>query len=300
MKEIFGYLRQYFKDGNKKVWVLTTLLVSLLISLNYTIGIESAIRNYQSFWVRLVAFFSLYAFVFTTCYGIQFLLSGKVIPYKKEFFSLLLLCPFLFAVKISFDISYFFGDSVTVYPWNKFLRLVFNWPIKCILMLAAIYGIWLWGKYKKPVAGMNGNFNWKPYLLLLLCSIPLLAIAGTMNDFQHTYPKVKNISFIYSYTHHDFFYTLLYELSYGTDFLTIESFFRGLVVLAFVRYVGKDAILPMAAFYCTIHFGKPLFECITSYIGGILLGVIVYNTRSIWGGLIVHLGLAWLMELFLR
>ena len=81
------------------------------------------------------------------------------------------------------------------------------------------------------------------------------------------------------------------------DFLTIESFFRGFVVLAFVRYVGKDAILPMAAFYCTIHFGKPLFECITSYLGGIILGVIVYNTRSIWGGFIVHLGMAWLMDL---
>jgi hypothetical protein len=27
-----------------------------------------------------------------------------------------------------------------------------------------------------------------------------------------------------------------------------------------------------------------------------MLGVVVYNTRSIWGGLIVHLGMAWLMD----
>jgi hypothetical protein len=27
------------------------------------------------------------------------------------------------------------------------------------------------------------------------------------------------------------------------------------------------------------------------------LGIIVFNTRSIWGGLLVHLGIAWLMEL---
>ena len=119
-----------------------------------------------------------------------------------------------------------------------------------------------------------------------------------MDQFQQAYPKVKNIAFILPYTRYDVIYTLLYELSYGTDFLTIESFFRGFVVLAFVRYVGKDAILPMAAFYCTIHFGKPLFECITSYFGGIILGVIVYNTRSIWGGFIVHLGMAWLMDIF--
>ena len=132
--------------------------------------------------------------------------------------------------------------------------------------------------------------------MLLLCAIPLLVIAAATSDFQQTYPKVKNIAFILPHTQHDFVSQIVYELSYGTDFLTIESFFRGFLILAFVRYAGRDAILPMAAFYCTIHFGKPLFECITSYLGGIMLGVIVYNTRSIWGGLIVHLGMAWLMD----
>jgi hypothetical protein len=28
-----------------------------------------------------------------------------------------------------------------------------------------------------------------------------------------------------------------------------------------------------------------------------LLGIVVYNTRSIWGGLLVHLGIAWMMEM---
>ena len=87
-----------------------------------------------------------------------------------------------------------------------------------------------------------------------------------------------------------------YELSYGLDFLSIELFFRGLLVIGLVRYAGEKAILPMAAFYCTIHFGKPLGECITSFSGGLALGVLAYRTRSILGGLIVHLGLAWMME----
>jgi membrane protease YdiL (CAAX protease family) len=86
-------------------------------------------------------------------------------------------------------------------------------------------------------------------------------------------------------------------LSYGSDFLGIEIFFRGFLILAFIKWAGQDAILPMACFYCTIHFGKPLGECISSYFGGILLGIVVYNTRSIYGGLIVHLGIAWLMEI---
>jgi len=91
-------------------------------------------------------------------------------------------------------------------------------------------------------------------------------------------------------------YKVFYEVSYGIDFLTIEFFFRGFLVLAFVRFAGQEAILPMAAFYCSIHFGKPLAECISSFFGGLILGIIVYHTRSIWGGLMIHLGIAWLME----
>ena len=68
-------------------------------------------------------------------------------------------------------------------------------------------------------------------------------------------------------------------------------------VIGFIKWVGKDAILPMACFYCTIHFGKPMGECISSYFGGLLLGIVACNTRSIYGGLMVHLGIAWLMEI---
>ena len=89
---------------------------------------------------------------------------------------------------------------------------------------------------------------------------------------------------------------LAYELSYGVDFLSIEIFFRGFIVLALAHFVGRDAILPMAAFYCVIHFGKPIPECISSYFGGLILGVLTFETQTIIGGLMVHLGIAWMME----
>ena len=38
-------------------------------------------------------------------------------------------------------------------------------------------------------------------------------------------------------------------------------------------------------------------EAISSFFGGTLLGIVAYNTGSIWGGLIVHLGIAWMMEI---
>jgi len=105
------------------------------------------------------------------------------------------------------------------------------------------------------------------------------------------------VAFINGYTSTLWPWKLFYELSYGLDFLSIELLFRGLLVIGLVRYAGQHAILPMAAFYCTIHFGKPLGECASAFFGGLILGVIAARTRTVLGGLIVHLGLAWMMEL---
>jgi membrane protease YdiL (CAAX protease family) len=126
---------------------------------------------------------------------------------------------------------------------------------------------------------------------------PLIIAASTQPDFLQMYPKAKNINELPVNSFKDNGYYLLFELSYGFDFVSIEFFFRGFLILSLIKICGKDAIIPMAAFYCTIHFGKPLGEAISSYFGGLLLGIVSYHTRSVWGGLIVHLGIAWLMEL---
>jgi len=132
---------------------------------------------------------------------------------------------------------------------------------------------------------------------MLLIMIPLVAAASTQPDFLSMYPKLRDVEEVLFNVDNKWLYQLLHELSYGSDFISVELFFRGFLILAFIKIVGKDAILPMACFYCTIHFGKPVGECISSYFGGLILGIVVYNTRSIVGGLIVHLGIAWLMEL---
>jgi hypothetical protein len=171
-------------------------------------------------------------------------------------------------------------------------------PLRSALLVSTLFVIWKWAYAEDSFFGMDSSrIEWSPYFLMLLGMVPLIAFAATQGDFLAMYPRVERLVVLPATVQNTFWYKLAYELSYGFSFLNVELFFRGFLILAFVRYVGKDAILPMACFYCAIHFGKPLFECISSFFGAILLGVFVYNTGSIWGGLIVHLGIAWMMEL---
>ena len=68
------------------------------------------------------------------------------------------------------------------------------------------------------------------------------------------------------------------------------------MVVALSKFVGREAILPMVAVYCFLHFGKPMSETISSIFGGYILGILAYSSRNIYGGLIAHLGVAWGME----
>ena len=69
------------------------------------------------------------------------------------------------------------------------------------------------------------------------------------------------------------------------------------MILAFIGIVGPKAIIPVAYMYVVIHWNKPMGELISSFFGGSLLGIISYYSKSIWGGIIVHVGIAWMMEI---
>lgn len=298
MKSLLGYVRHYYFSLNKSVFLLTSLLVAALIIINYTMGIESRVSNLKYFPERFSGFFLLYSFTFSFGYWIHFAQTKYFPPRQLAFYILLFITSAIFACKIGWRDSTLLFTQQLDEPWRLYWQLTLDWPVKAIAVLLVIVLLWKAFRYGSPVAGMTTrNFSAKPYVLLLLCMLPLVTFASMQPDFLLTYPKLRKIDFIPSFANSPWKNNLLYELAYGSDFFTIELFFRGMLVLGFVRFAGKDAILPMAAFYCTIHFGKPLLECISSYFGGIILGVIVYRTRSIWGGLITHLGVAWLMEL---
>ncbi len=301
MKTFVTYLKEYFRTISLPAFVVTFIFIAGLVTMNYTVGIEHRIQAFGPWFLVLGGFFLFYALVLTLAWGLQYEWRTK----KERFFQsrlviLLLLAPLFFAAKmVHWDLAPLLPAN---YPWSRYWLIVLQLPAKLLLlvcMLAACRkaGLLEGNNLRESVGLTTKSFNARPYFLLLALLVPLIALASTQPDFLRFYPKVKNIAFINGYTSPVWPWKLLYELSYGLDFLSIELFFRGLLVIGLVRMVGPQAILPMAAFYCTIHFGKPLGECISSFFGGLVLGVLAYRTRSILGGLIVHLGLAWMMEL---
>lgn len=279
------------------MFLFAVLFTALLVFLNYRFAIEQRIvHTLPNRLVRFAALYSVYVTAFALPYLVLLLIRGKTFLDGKLIL-LVLLSPAVFALKVVFDAFSPFIQETVGGAWGRYWSLVTRLPVKCLLVIIILSFMWKAAGYKSTLIGtLRGTTDWKPYLFMLLLMVPLIAWASFQPGFLQVYPKLRQVGFIEPFTGKGWLYKLLFELSYGTDFITIELFFRGFLVLAFARYAGQDAIVPMAVFYCSIHFGKPLAECISSFFGGLLLGIVVYNTRSVAGGLIVHLGIAWMME----
>jgi hypothetical protein len=299
MQTIFTYILDYFKQVDKWLLFFCTGFTALLVVLNYKLGIETRwLYQISSRLPRLGGFYLMYATAFIIPYLVLLLFKRPATPLPFFFWFLLLIAPAVFALKVNFHWVCRWVQEQVNGVWGNYYSNIVSLPSKLLLVALILWIVRVLGNYPGSFWGLTTrNFNWQPYAWMLVIMVPLVAFASTQSDFLNTYPKLKQVAYIDAHTNRQWWYRLLFEISYGLDFIGIELFFRGFLVLAFVRYAGPDAILPMAAFYCSIHFGKPLLECISSFFGGLLLGIIVYRTQSIAGGIIVHLGIAWMMEL---
>jgi len=137
----------------------------------------------------------------------------------------------------------------------------------------------------------------KPFILLLLSVLPLMAIASFLPDFQEYYPRFKYWNFQEVFGLNKLKMTLIFELAYGLDFVSTELFFRGALVVGMAKVLGKESVLAMVAVYVFIHIGKPFGESLSSMFGGYVLGIFAYNHKNISAGIIIHLGVAYMMEI---
>lgn len=296
MSTIFTYLRGYALMIDKALLFFCMVWMSILIALNYRLGIEQElIKALDSRFDQWLALFLVYCSAFIVPYIFVIVFRKQQVTTPPMFWTLLLIAPVLFAIKVSV-VNPLENEINGI--WGAYLTSVTTLPFKCLVVLIPLIIIYKLLPVQPSFWGFTlQGVEWRVYGWMLVLMMPLILFASTQADFLNAYPRLKQIAFIESHTNNPLWYQLLYEISYGVDFITIELFFRGFLVFAFARYVGAAAILPMATFYCSIHFGKPLFECISSFFGGLVLGMIASRTQSIVGGLTVHLGVAWMMEI---
>ncbi|MEN9570367.1 MAG: hypothetical protein RL172_1598 [Bacteroidota bacterium] len=271
-------------------------MLALLIYLNYWHGLEKKYAaSGNTWWAGFAGYYLLYLIPFGTAFLLQrFFYTNCAYFTNAWFWIILLLAPAFFAFRVNFNFHLPMVNTAWPGKQGIFYSRSISWIIRVFVLLIPVCIVWIIkDKSQQPFYGSRPLNNVQPYLLMVLIMVPLILLAATQKDFLQVYPKAKILSTIPA-TRWQY---IVYELCYGFDFVSIEFFFRGFLILSLLHICGTHCIIPVACFYCSIHLGKPMGEAISSFWGGLLLGIISYNTGSVWGGLIVHLGIAWLMEL---
>lgn len=178
--------------------------------------------------------------------------------------------------------------------WNGLLRYLWwtSWHVITFVAIPALvikfylkgrvrdYG-WRWGET---------HLHWRGYLLLLSPILVFVVMASFRDDFVHHYPFYRDAG-------RSWIDLIAWQLLYLTQFACLEFFFRGYLVQALRPYYGAGAIYIMIVPYLMIHFPKPWLEATGAIFFGLFLGMLALRSRSIWGGFLVHAGVAVSMDI---
>lgn len=171
------------------------------------------------------------------------------------------------------------------YVWWSGWR-VFGYVVIPMVVLAALPG----ERIRDHHLSLRGFFEhlWI-YIALFALVLPAVAIASTTHAFRETYP-------FYRIANRSYLDLVVWELLYAAQFLSLEFFFRGFLLHGLRRALGANAIFVMLVPYCMIHYGKPFPETLGAIGAGLVLGTLAMRTRSIWGGVLIHVGVAITMD----
>ena len=192
MKQITGYIRQYFYETDKKVLLLVSLFTGLLVFANYHYGIDNSISHSNSFPIAFIIRYGIFLAAFAVPYLLYTVLKKENYIYHPRFAVLLIIAPAIFSLKTSLSIS---TNIATSDSQNDYWNHVIYWPLHLVIIISILFIIWKTLDKDQPFYGTKSKgINWKPYLLMLIIMLPLIAAASTQQDFLVMYPKIKTIT----------------------------------------------------------------------------------------------------------
>ncbi len=257
---------------------------------------------YSSFHLWLKGESFLFSVSWYSILFFVFLLAGIIIETGKQQLSnhalqfILIAAPVLFALKVAVPFSTLLPAELSS-SFRQAFQQPASWLGGVVLMLVALFIIHRVQENRWGLYAVKKTQSLRSYFLLIILMLPLLLWASMQKDFSAVYPRAKIITETLGAEAKPWHF-VLFEAAYVFDFISIEIFFRGFLIIVLGKMFGKQSILPIALFYFSIHLGKPMFEAFSSFLGGIILGTIAYRSKSIWGGWLVHVSIALLMELF--
>ena len=156
-------------------------------------------------------------------------------------------------------------------------------------MTPADLGLWGGGNAHPPVRRI-----WIVYAVAFAVALPFIVHAGTTQAFVNRYP-------LYRWAiGPDLMLTvgelLVYEGLYVLSFVFLEAFFRGFLLFSLERGLGLYCLAVMSVPYVCGHFGKPEPEALGAILAGTALGWFALKHRSIWPGVLLHVGMAIIMD----
>lgn len=301
MKKILSLIKTHAQQDFQLNYYLTvTFFLAASLLINYSIDLENSwIDRQTENPLRILSYFLLYGSgYYITCLILTYFNEIDTFWKSKKFWSFS-----LFGLSIlSIDKGFVFLPTIMksldqpyeAYAWLFKIATSASSFVLVLLPLLLFYHTI--NKEKSGFYGVTTPSTIKPYLYLLLIVAPFIFIAAWQTSFTDYYPVYKTNSVYELWGWPSYLPMLIFEFIYGADFLNVELLFRGFFVIGIAQIMGKHSIMPMVVIYCFLHFGKPAGEAISSIFGGYIIGIIALSTRSLRGGIIIHVGIAWLME----
>lgn len=301
MRKIWKFLLHHVReDFHAGQYLATAILLAVCLLFNYAVNFEDYYLESLGGFRKYAAYFFFYGIpYFSAIWIFATFKKQKHIFREKDFWT-----GSIFGIAVlSLDASLPYLDDFLNYLSNPMIQ---NWLYKVVLngisfltvVLPILIFYYTHDRSEGHRYGLSFHqFDARPYFLMLLIMLPLIVLVSYNPAFIRQYPMYK-VSSAHIYLGVPEWVTVaIYETAYGLDFITVEYLFRGFMVLALAKFLGRSAVITMAVVYCVLHFGKPAGEAMSSIFGGYLLGVVAYETKSVWGGIIVHMGIAWMMEI---
>lgn len=179
----------------------------------------------------------------------------------------------------------------------SYLQLVGSFLFRSVFILTAIFLFHFAATRRMGLYGLTRSPRYlRIYFIIYASLLPAFLVVAFTPQFLDFYPKMHITFYEGAMSWSRAHLISLFELCYANDFFAVESMFRGALVIGLARWLGPRTVLPMAVTYMCVHLGKPDLELCSSVIGGYALGILAYQTHHLWGGILIHLGIAMFFE----